>query len=71
MSEMVERVARAMCEAADDNWDWSVFYIVDANDTAETGHDVYRDMARAAIEAMKIKACPSCEKKVIDEAGDE
>jgi len=52
MSTMVEKVARALCEAADDNWDWSIFYIVDANDTAETGRDVYRDMARAAIEAM-------------------
>lgn len=53
MSTMVERVARAMCEAADDDWDWSVFYIVDVNDTAETGRDVYRDMARAAIGAME------------------
>ena len=53
MSEMVERVARAMCAAAEDDWDWSVFYIVDANDTAETGREVYRDMARATIEAMR------------------
>lgn len=50
---MVEKVARRLCEAADDDWDWSVFYIVDANDTAETGRDVYRNMARAAIEAMR------------------
>lgn len=49
--EMVEKAARAMCEAADDNWDWSVFYIVDANDTAETAQNLYREMARAALEA--------------------
>lgn len=49
---MIEQVAKALCKAADDNWDWSVFYIVDARDTAETGRAVYRAMARAAIAAL-------------------
>lgn len=49
--EMIEAAAKAMCKAADDDWDWSVFYIVDARDTAETGQNLYREMARSALTA--------------------
>jgi len=53
MTSIIEKVARALCKAADDDWDWSVFYIVDGNDTAETAQNLYRGMARAAIQAMR------------------
>lgn len=49
---MVEKVAKALCEAAEDDWDHSVFYIVEAGDTAETGREMYRVLARAAIAAL-------------------
>lgn len=56
----VERIAMALCKAADDDWDWSVFYIVDATDNAETAREVYRAMARAALAAMRSdSATPS------------
>ena len=53
MSELRERVARALCAAADDDWDGSVFYMVDANDTVESGRDVYRALADAAIALVR------------------
>lgn len=51
--ELVEKVAKAACAAVGDDWDWSVFYIVDANDDQETGREAYREIARAAIAALE------------------
>jgi len=63
---LVEKVARALCAAADDNWEWSVFYIVDANDTAESAQDLYRGMASTALDLALEEAA-----RVADEKEDE
>jgi hypothetical protein len=57
--DLVERVARAIAETQDDRWDNPALFMVDANDTAESGREAYCDMARAAIaialeEAAKV-----------------
>lgn len=50
---MIERVAMALSEALGDDWDSPTMFIDDANATHETCREIYRDMARAAIEAMR------------------
>jgi hypothetical protein len=65
--ELRERVARALCAAADDDWDGSVFYMVDANDTVESGRDVYRALADAAIALVRDAALEEAAKVCLHE----
>jgi len=58
-AELVEPVARAIAATQDDDWNNPSLFMVDANDTAESCREAYRDMARAAIaialeEAAKV-----------------
>jgi hypothetical protein len=45
-----EKVARAIAETQDEDWENPALFLVDANDTAESGREAYRDMADAAID---------------------
>jgi hypothetical protein len=50
---MVERVARAMCEAAEEDWDAASYLDTASGNAPEDQRDYWRVMARAAIEAMR------------------
>jgi uncharacterized membrane protein len=50
---MVERVARAMCEAAEEDWDAASYLDTASGNAPEDQRDYWRVMARAAIEEMR------------------
>lgn len=52
MSEMIERVARAICESQDLDWDAQLSPMTSGSG-ADDEQEAYRVMARAAIEAMR------------------
>jgi hypothetical protein len=68
--KMIENAARAICRAAGDDWDWSVFYIVDANDTPESAQNLYIGMARAALELYlsNVKALEADRRMIVSHA---
>ena len=51
-----EKVARALCAAADDDWDRSFFSMVASNDTPKTGQEAYRALADAVIAVVLKEA---------------
>ena len=51
-----EKVARALCAAADDDWGRSFFSMVASNDTPKTGQEAYRALADAAIAVVLKEA---------------
>lgn len=53
MTSMVEKVARAIAGTLGEDWNRPTMFMQQATDTHETCREVYRDMARAAIEAMR------------------
>lgn len=52
-SEMVERVAKAMCASVDENWDARDFGDTSDGADPENMRLYWRELARAAIEAMR------------------
>jgi hypothetical protein len=50
MSEMIERIARVLC---DGNWDAASFKETASGDEPEEQREYWREKARAAIEAMR------------------
>jgi hypothetical protein len=72
--DLVERVAQGIATTQDDDWNNPALFMVDANDTAESGREAYRDMARVAIaialhEAAKVAEsyeprCDTCPRGV-------
>jgi hypothetical protein len=51
-----EKVARAIAKTQDDDWENPALFLADANDTAESGREAYRDMADAAIDMVLEEA---------------
>lgn len=53
--ELVEKVARGICETPgyEDDWVHPVMFADDAHMSDEACRDIYRDMARAAIAVMR------------------
>ena len=59
-----EKVARALCAAADDDWGRSFFSMVASNNTPKTGQEAYRDLADAAIAVVLKEAASRVREKM-------
>jgi hypothetical protein len=60
-----EKVARAIAATQDEEWENPALFLADANDTAESGREAYRDMADAAIAVVLEEAARVADDKTI------
>jgi hypothetical protein len=58
-----EKVAKAIAETQDEDWENPALFLVDANDTAESAREAYRDMADAAIAVVLEEAAKVAERE--------
>jgi fructose 1,6-bisphosphatase len=68
-AELVERVAQGIATTQDDDWNNPALFMADANDTAESGREAYRDMAHAAIAIALEEAAKVAEERVAYSTG--